>query len=147
MRQSKIIDFFRTSGIFIFNAVIPIILLTLFLEGVKIPNGEKTVYTTSTGECYHYSSCSSLQYSKHKTTIAKAVANGYRTCSNCDTPVLRKSFEFSSSHYYFICPIAAIWSYISFIDIFDIVSDFKFLFYLLFLIINFLISLGVDALI
>lgn len=53
-----------------------------------LPNGERTVYTTAAGECYHKSSCSSLQYSKRQTTLQEAVDNGFRSCSNCDPPEL-----------------------------------------------------------
>ena len=64
------------------------------------PNGDRVVYTTRTGECYHLSSCSSLRYSKYKTTIEDAVADGYRTCKNCDPPKLideKVKLEFSLS--------------------------------------------------
>lgn len=65
------------------------------------PNGNRTVYTTRTGECYHTSGCSSLRYSKFKTTIAEAVNDGYRKCNNCDPPRLIDSkvkLEFSITH-------------------------------------------------
>lgn len=52
----------------------------------NLPNGDRTVYTTATGSCYHRSRCSSLQYSKYTTTIEEAVSDGYRSCQNCDPP-------------------------------------------------------------
>ena len=48
------------------------------------PNGNKIVYITDTGECYHTSGCSSLKYSRHKQTLQEAVDLGYRFCNNCD---------------------------------------------------------------
>ena len=52
------------------------------------PNGDRVVYTTRTGECYHTSGCSSLRYSKFNTTLKEAVTEGYRRCNNCDPPKL-----------------------------------------------------------
>lgn len=46
------------------------------------------VYTTRTGECYHRYSCSCLSKSCYETTLAQAVANGYRPCGRCHPPTL-----------------------------------------------------------
>lgn len=52
------------------------------------PNGDRAVYTTRNGECYHAAGCSSLKYNKFKTTIEEAVNEGYGRCDNCDPPEL-----------------------------------------------------------
>ena len=60
------------------------------------PNGDHTVYITSTGECYHKSGCSSLRYSKHPRTLERAVQGGYRSCNNCNPPeFIDESNDFS----------------------------------------------------
>lgn len=42
-----------------------------------------TVYVTSSGKCYHYSSeCSNMKHPK-TTTQSQAIANGYEPCSKC----------------------------------------------------------------
>lgn len=71
-------------------SVVFAIYLVLFVVWciLTAPNGDRIVYTTRTGECYHQSGCSSLRYSKYKTTIEKAVADGYRRCGNCGPPKL-----------------------------------------------------------
>lgn len=51
-------------------------------------DGSTLVYTTRTGECYHRYSCSSLSKSCYETTLAQAVANGYRPCGRCHPPTL-----------------------------------------------------------
>lgn len=67
------------------------------------PNGDRTVYVTNTGECYHSSSCSSLRYSKFQRTLEYAVNNGYRSCSNCDPPdLIRKDRNFKFPWWAFI---------------------------------------------
>lgn len=72
------------------------------------PNGDREVYTTATGECYHLYRCSSLRHSKIKTTIEEAVLDGYRTCGNCKPPKLiakKASPEFSLSN---ICIVSVL---------------------------------------
>lgn len=71
-------------------AIVLVIYIALFAVWciLTAPNGDRVVYTTRTGECYHTSGCSSLRYSKFKTTIAAAVSEGYRRCGNCDPPKL-----------------------------------------------------------
>lgn len=85
-----------------FKAIVVLLLIYLVLFAVffirKAPNGDRTVYTTSTGECYHTSGCSSLTYSKYRTTLSDAVDEGYRSCDNCDPPELNtkdKQINFS----------------------------------------------------
>ena len=51
-------------------------------------DGSTLVYTTRTGECYHRYSCSSLSKSCYETTLAQAVADGYRPCGRCHPPTL-----------------------------------------------------------
>lgn len=51
-------------------------------------DGSTLVYTTRTGECYHRYSCSCLSKSCYETTLAQAVANGYRPCGRCHPPTL-----------------------------------------------------------
>ncbi len=50
-----------------------------------------TVYTTDTGKCYHREWCLSLEFSKHQTTVAKALKDGYLPCGNCNPPSDRNS--------------------------------------------------------
>lgn len=54
-------------------------------------DGSTLVYTTRTGECYHRYSCSSLSKSCYETTLAQAVADGYRPCGRCHPPTLDSS--------------------------------------------------------
>lgn len=76
--------------------VIKIILIALVIDCIAfiafgiitVPNGNRTVYITATGECYHSSDCSSLQYSKRGVTLEKAVNDGYRSCKRCEPPEL-----------------------------------------------------------
>jgi uncharacterized beta-barrel protein YwiB (DUF1934 family) len=43
----------------------------------------QTVYTTTTGEKYHKSSCNYLKYSKKEITLEKAKTLGYEACKVC----------------------------------------------------------------
>lgn len=54
-------------------------------------DGSTIVYTTRTGECYHLGSCGSLSRSCYETTLAQAVADGYRPCGRCHPPTLDSS--------------------------------------------------------
>ena len=45
-----------------------------------------TVYTTSTGEKYHRSGCSSLRKSRIPTTLDDAQSIGYEPCRRCKPP-------------------------------------------------------------
>lgn len=50
--------------------------------------GSTVVYITRTGECYHTGECRFLQKSKIETTLADALARGYRACKVCRPPEL-----------------------------------------------------------
>jgi len=123
-------------------------LLIFFLGRTDFPNGDKTVYTTNTGECYHLSGCSSLRISKYKTTLKNAVSDGYRQCSNCDPPALKgeDGFHFSSIHYFILVPFSALCAYAS---AGEILKDFYIdpPPYFVHLAIGVLLSVGFDALI
>ena len=105
----------------IFINILILAILILFLGGANFPNENKKVYTTKTGECYHLSHCSSLRHSRYETTLKIAVYNGYRSCSNCDSPVLKNNsdFTFNISVYILLVPIAALWSRIAIGEIFQ----------------------------
>lgn len=68
----------------------------LYLAFQSAPNGDRVVYSTYTGECYHKSSCKYLNRSKIKTTIEKAVDNGLRRCSVCEPPRYRSTEAFEN---------------------------------------------------
>lgn len=56
--------------------------------------GANTVcYTTTYGDCYHASYCSSLYASSHKTTVFDAKRNGYIDCSRCSVGELDISYK------------------------------------------------------
>lgn len=55
----------------------------------RYQNGDTIVYVTNTGECYHRRGCSYLK-SKNKIELEDAVDDGYRACSRCNPPKLRK---------------------------------------------------------
>lgn len=83
-------------------AIVLVIYIALFVVWciLTAPNGDRVVYTTRTGECYHTAGCSSLRYSKYKTTLEEAVTERYRRCNNCDPPQLidgEVKLEFSIS--------------------------------------------------
>lgn len=123
-------------------------ILTFFLGRSDFPNGNKTVYTTNTGECYHLSGCSSLYMSKYKTTLNDAVRNGYQQCSNCDSPALKgeDGFQFSYIHYLTIVPFSALLAYAA---AGEIIKDFYVdpPPYLVHLVLGVLLSVGFDALV
>ena len=52
------------------------------------PNGDKIVYTTRTGECYHKENCSTVGVG-YKRTLADAVKHGFRSCGRCNPPQLK----------------------------------------------------------
>lgn len=58
------------------------------ISACNAPNGDRTVYITYTGECYHSSGCSSLEHSKIQCTLQEAIDNGYRDCQRCEPPEL-----------------------------------------------------------
>lgn len=91
------------------------ILFSVFGAIATAPNGNRTVYITRTGECYHRSSCSSLRYSKFETTIQEAVDRGYRRCKICDPPKLisekDSSGEIPLFFYIFITPLLSIFEW------------------------------------
>jgi hypothetical protein len=68
----------------------------VYISAKSAPNGNKVVYSTYTGECYHKASCKYLNRSKLKTTIEKAVENGLRRCSICEPPRYRSQEDFEN---------------------------------------------------
>ena len=70
--------------------IITALILSVFLpifSSAFADDGSTMVYITRTGECYHMGTCSYLK-SKIETTLADAVAQGYRPCSRCHPPKL-----------------------------------------------------------
>ena len=70
--------------------IIAAFILSVFLPmspSALADDGSTIVYITRTGECYHIGTCSYLK-SKIETTLADAVAEGYRPCSRCHPPRL-----------------------------------------------------------
>ena len=49
-------------------------------------NGNETVFTTQSGSKYHASDCRHLRQDCIKTTLEKAISNGYGDCSHCYVP-------------------------------------------------------------
>lgn len=101
-------------GVLVINIMV-LTFVTVLLEHDRLSggNGNTTVYTTRTGECYHISNCLSLSKSKHETTLEKAVQKGYEQCLYCDAPILKpeKEFSFNYVHYLIIVPFSAMCSY------------------------------------
>lgn len=64
------------------------LVIFVLVSPVLAADGSTLVYTTRTGECYHRYSCSSLSKSCYETTLAQAVADGYRPCGRCHPPTL-----------------------------------------------------------
>lgn len=64
------------------------LVILVLVSPVLAADGSTLVYTTRTGECYHRYSCSCLSKSCYETTLAQAVANGYRPCGRCHPPML-----------------------------------------------------------
>lgn len=62
--------------------------VVLLVSPVLAAGGSTVVYITRTGECYHADGCRFLQKSKIETTLADAVARGYRACKVCRPPEL-----------------------------------------------------------
>lgn len=121
-----------------------LVIFSLFLPTGKFSNENKTVYTTETGKCYHLSSCSSLSYSKYKTTIKEAHNDGYYACSRCDAPALIKGdgFDFSPVHYLILVPFCALLSHIGMMEALDLSLKRPIFLYFLHLI----FSAGISAL-
>lgn len=72
-------------------------------------NGDRIVYITATGECYHRSGCSSILQSKFETTIEDAVSDGFRRCENCDPPDLKandRKFRIPLYAYIYLVPMS-----------------------------------------
>ena len=113
MNVSKVYDVLKTLGIMLLVSIIVLTILTIFLCNNDFPNGNKTVYTTRTGECYHLKNCPTLQYSKYKTTLREAVEEAYISCSWCDSPILKGKDGFSYEWYFYliVVPFAAVWSW------------------------------------
>ena len=64
------------------------LVILVLMSPALAADGSTLVYTTRTGECYHRYSCSSLSKSCYETTLAQAVADGYRPCGRCHPPTL-----------------------------------------------------------
>lgn len=64
------------------------LVILILVSPALAADGSTLVYTTRTGECYHRYSCSCLSKSCYETTLAQAVANGYRPCGRCHPPTL-----------------------------------------------------------
>ena len=62
--------------------------VVLLVSPVLAAGASTVVYITRTGECYHADGCRFLQKSKIETTLADAVARGYRACKVCRPPEL-----------------------------------------------------------
>lgn len=62
--------------------------VVILVSPVLADSGSTVVYITRTGECYHADGCRFLQKSKIETTLADAVARGYRACKVCRPPEL-----------------------------------------------------------
>lgn len=62
--------------------------VAILASSVLADSGSTVVYITRTGECYHADGCRFLQKSKIETTLADAVARGYRACKVCRPPEL-----------------------------------------------------------
>ena len=62
--------------------------VVILVSPVLADSGSTVVYITRTGECYHADGCRFLQKSKIETTLADAVARGYRACKVCRPPSL-----------------------------------------------------------
>lgn len=132
----------------LFANALTLVILTLLLGTAEFYNGNQTVYTTKTGECYHLSGCSSLSYSKYKTTIKEAVQDGYRSCSNCDSPILagEDGQLFNFAHYLCIVPFAALWAHIGCMEILHLSPKHPVLLYSIHLGISAVMSFVFDSL-
>ena len=113
MNVSKAREILKTLGVMLLVSIFALSILTFFLCDDDFPNGNKTVYTTRTGECYHLKNCSTLEYSKYETTLREAVREGYENCLYCDSPALRgeDGFSYDYSFYLVAVPFAAVWSW------------------------------------
>ncbi len=113
MNISKLQDMLKTLGVMLLVSIFALSILTFFLCDDDFPNGNKTVYTTRTGECYHLKNCPTLEYSKYETTLREAVEEGYISCSWCDSPILKGKDGFSYEWYFYliVVPFAAAWSW------------------------------------
>lgn len=113
MNISKAYDILKAVGVIFLVNVCTLAILTLSLCSNDFPNGNKTVYTTKTGECYHLNDCPTLKYSKYKTKLNEATEEGYENCLLCDSPVLKGKDGFSYEWYFYliIVPFAAAWSW------------------------------------
>ena len=113
MSGSNAQDILKTVGVMLLVSIFALSILTFFLCSNDFSNGNKTVYTTQTGECYHLKNCPTLKYSKHKTTLREAYKKGYETCLVCDSPVLKgeDGFSYNFAFYLVGVPFAAVWSW------------------------------------
>ena len=119
MNVSKVHDVLKLLGVMLLVNVFFLTILTISLCNDDFPNGNKTVYTTKTGECYHFKNCPTLQHSKNKTILRDAVEEGYISCSWCDSPVLKGKDGFSYEWYFYliVVPFAAVCSWAATNDI------------------------------
>lgn len=67
----------------IFLLLLPLLLIcSTAAQASDDYNGDRTVYVTATGECYHRRSCSYARAGE-AITLQEAVDEGYRRCSRC----------------------------------------------------------------
>ena len=60
MDFSKTQDMLKTLGVAFLVSIFALSIMTFFFCDNDFPNGDKTVYTTKTGECYHLKHCDTL---------------------------------------------------------------------------------------
>ena len=113
MSVSKVHDILKALGVMLLIGIFTLAILTFSLCNDDFPNGNKIVYTTDTGECYHLKNCPTLKYSKYQTTIEEAVEDGYISCGWCESPVLKGKNGFSYEWYFYliVVPFSAAWSW------------------------------------
>ena len=78
-----------------FLALITVFVL-VFTPYASAASGDRTVYITKTGKCYHEEYCSYLK-SSIETTLSEAVSQGYSPCSKCRPPKLDSNSTSSQS--------------------------------------------------
>ena len=142
MSVYKVCDALKALGIMIIVSILVLTILTVALCNNDFPNGNKVVYTTRTGECYHLKNCPTLQYSKYETTLREAVEEGYISCSWCDSPVLKGKDGFSYEWYFYliVVPFAAMWSWAATGEILKYCD----IHYFIHLLVNFLLAGVID---
>ena len=142
MNGSKAHNTLKALGTMLLVSIFTLSFLTIFLCDYDFPNGNKTVYTTQTGECYHLKDCPTLQYSQYKTTLREAVEEGYRSCSRCDSPILKGEDGFSFEWYFYliVVPFSALWSWAATSEI----LKYSNIHYIIHLLVNLLLATLID---